>query len=613
MSFFLFIKQFVDMLYPYKILDYGMVILVVLLLAYQIALVRPDFRNHFSITDAIMLAYGILLTVSWIRSEGGYQTYFKVMSAFLLYFVGRIYYDRIKECYGSLVLASYLIVYLNLGKRMWNFGMKLWLVKDAGGDFYYNDTDMAFAMILAMVFIAMYARNSIIKLFTIFIVCPYMVFFSDAGIQMALMLAVYVVIGIYIVELVLRNQRLSGALLTIMVIGLLGVVVLLYAPVMGAIAQESVAGIFGSRLFDLGNMYSRYGEWQRVLQKCANGSVLQHVFGIDLGSHLVIQSMYIKIYYAAGYCGLLLALAAIISVMHYVVKVEDRKTFYLTVIMAILLLGSGVAVNSMESTQMSWFPMLFAGMVISSVQAQKGRIVGIVTGTIRPASQMGQLVVRDEKERLEQYLQGLRPLIESEAFSKLIFAENSNYGGDIFEGLQQSAEEHQTNLEYLSFQGNAEQACIHGKGYGEGEIMKYVFQHSELLKNEPYFVKITGRLQIDNIARLTSRLKKSGTYFNIPNPTRRDIYDTRIYAMPVKQFEEYFENEYERVMDRDGVFLEHVYTGILRDNNIYVSNFPLYPRIRGISGSGGLAYDYTEWKCKVKDLLCKMNYYKVKE
>ncbi len=29
MSFFLFIKQFVDMLYPYKILDYGMVILVI--------------------------------------------------------------------------------------------------------------------------------------------------------------------------------------------------------------------------------------------------------------------------------------------------------------------------------------------------------------------------------------------------------------------------------------------------------------------------------------------------------------------------------------------------------------------------------------------------------
>ena len=60
----------------------------------------------------------------------------------------------------------------------------------------------------------------------------------------------------------------------------------------------------------------------------------------------------------------------IISIMYYVMKVDDRKTFYLAVILAVLLLGSGVTVNSMESTQMSWFPMLFAGMVISSVQVE---------------------------------------------------------------------------------------------------------------------------------------------------------------------------------------------------------------------------------------------------
>lgn len=47
MSFFLFIKQFVDMLYPYQILDYGMVILVILLLAYQIALGQTGFPQPF--------------------------------------------------------------------------------------------------------------------------------------------------------------------------------------------------------------------------------------------------------------------------------------------------------------------------------------------------------------------------------------------------------------------------------------------------------------------------------------------------------------------------------------------------------------------------------------
>ena len=66
-----------------------------------------------------------------------------------------------------------------------------------------------------------------------------------------------------------------------------------------------------------------------------------------------------------------MAALLIANVMYYVVKVEDRKTFYLAVILAVLLLGSGVTVNSMEVTQMSWFPLLFSGMVISSVQVEK--------------------------------------------------------------------------------------------------------------------------------------------------------------------------------------------------------------------------------------------------
>jgi hypothetical protein len=372
MSFFLFAKQFVDMLYPHQILDYLMVILVVILLVYQTALVRPDIRSHFGITDGIILLLGILLTVTLFRSQGGYQTYFKVMSAFLMYFVGRIYYDRIKECYSALTLASYLIVYLNFGHRIWNFRGHLLQIKDAGGDWYYNDTDMAFAIVLAMVFIAMFAKNTIFKLVTIFLICPYMVFYSDAGIQMVLMIAVYVIIGIYILELIIRNRKVTGVLLSIMVLGLLGIVVLVYAPVLGIGQQEGILNLFTGRFLDQGNMYSRYVDWDQVLTRCRQEHLLTQVWGVGMGAEYSIQSLYLKIYYTLGYVGIGLSLLTIISILYYVMRVEDRKTFYLAVILAILLLGSGVTVNSMESTQMSWFPMLFAGMVISSVQAGEG-------------------------------------------------------------------------------------------------------------------------------------------------------------------------------------------------------------------------------------------------
>lgn len=373
MTFFLFAKQFVDLLYHYQILDYIMVVWVLLLLVYQIALVRPDIRNMFRPADGIVILLSLLLTAAFIRSGSGYQAYFKVMSAFLIYFVGRVYYDRVRECYGTLAVASYLVVYANLFERIYRFGFSLTKVKDAGGDLYYYDTDMAFAMILAMVFIAMFAKNSVLKLLTIFIVCPYMVFFSDAGIQMALMLAVYAIIVVYIMELVFENKKLSGILLTLMILGLIGIVAVIYLPVMGLSSSEFVAGLFQGRFFNNDNMYIRYAEWGRILDICEKKGMLAKLFGIGMGADISIQSLYIKIFYSLGFAGLGLTLLLIISIMYYVVKVNDRKTFYLAVIMAVLLLGSGVTVNSMETTQMSWFPLLFAGMVISSVQEERGQ------------------------------------------------------------------------------------------------------------------------------------------------------------------------------------------------------------------------------------------------
>lgn len=240
-------------------------------------------------------------------------------------------------------------------------------------------------------------------------------------------------------------------------------------------------------------------------------------------------------------------------------------------------------------------------------------MLAIVTGTIKPNEHMKQLTLRDSQERCRQYEEALLQLIESKAFQKIVFCENSNYGVEQFQHLIEKAKENAVELETLSFQGNIGKACEHGKGYGEGEIMEYVFQHSQLLKSESYFVKITGRLMVDNITIIVSRLKRTRIYFNIPNRTQRGVYDTRIYAMPKKTFEEDFLEQYEKVMDSKGVYLEYVYTGILRENNYKVYNFPSYPRIRGISGSGGIIYDYTEWKCWIKDILSKISYYKVRK
>lgn len=239
-------------------------------------------------------------------------------------------------------------------------------------------------------------------------------------------------------------------------------------------------------------------------------------------------------------------------------------------------------------------------------------MVAVITGTIKPADSVGQLSIKNEDERRQQYIDCLKFFIESGAFKKIVFCENSNYGNEQLMFLQKFAENNRVNLEILSFQGNIKEITRHGKGYGEGEIMSYVLKHSELVKKSQYLVKITGRMKVDNIKDIVALLKRNRTYFNIPNFTLNQLYDTRIYGMSIQQFEKYFENCYDEVWDDRGVYLEHIYTKILKEKKIKVMNFPRYPRIVGISGSTGLRYSYCEWKCKVKDILSLLGCYRVK-
>ena len=239
-------------------------------------------------------------------------------------------------------------------------------------------------------------------------------------------------------------------------------------------------------------------------------------------------------------------------------------------------------------------------------------MLGIITGTIKPNKDVGQLMLKDTTERLKQYRESIDFFIDSEAFDKIIFCDNSHYEMKEFFDLQRKAETKGIMLELLSFQGDNQGVKTQGKGYGEGEIMEYVMNHSKLVKKEFFFVKITGRLKIDNIKKIVQKLNADRIYFNIPNHIRKDMYDTRVYAMPIEIFRRNFQGKYNLVMDDKGNFLEYVYTNTLIEGKIRVTNFPRYPRIVGVSGSNGTVYGYTEWKCKVKDILSLLNCYKIK-
>jgi hypothetical protein len=238
-------------------------------------------------------------------------------------------------------------------------------------------------------------------------------------------------------------------------------------------------------------------------------------------------------------------------------------------------------------------------------------MVIVVTGTIAPDAKVGQLKIRDSSERLAQYKSGLERLLASGigAGTKVVFCDNSGFGTEEFEDLKAVAGANKVEFEAVSFAGDKEAVAAHGKGYGEGEIVDYVLDNSRLAHGEKYLIKITGRLLVDNIADIARRVREDRVYFNVPNIHRRDMYDTRLYAMPVSLYREVFSEAAGKVDDGAEYFLEYAFTDAVLDNNISVKNFPKYPRIKGVSGSGGNSYDYTEWKCKIRDFLSIFNIY----
>lgn len=381
MTLFLFFKQIVDMFYSYQALDYAMVVFVVLLCLYQLALVRPSFKRLQPV-DGLVALLAIMFSVSFLRNTNGYQNYFKVLSACLIYYCGRLYSERIKECYKSLVLASYFVVYMNFFHRIFRQGFKIFTGLNEAGEFFYYKTDLAFAMILASIFLYFLARRSILKYITLMLVIPYMVLYSSARTQQVLIFLIY-----FIFVLAHREKNFDGVTklnwkFVVSMTGMLflGVVALLIAPYMNFFQKFGMKwGLnISNGILTEANMQNRYYAWRDIILGFVKQPIGKQLFGIDFVSDVtfnndgsIAQSMYIKTLFSIGYIGCILVIVLICAFIINLRKLDqDRQTFYLSIAVGALFLGSGLTVSAHEFTQMSWFPMMFFGMVVTGLQPE---------------------------------------------------------------------------------------------------------------------------------------------------------------------------------------------------------------------------------------------------
>lgn len=223
----------------------------------------------------------------------------------------------------------------------------------------------------------------------------------------------------------------------------------------------------------------------------------------------------------------------------------------------------------------------------------------LMTATISPPT--GAVARSDLATRLTDYVSALEfyLALPRASFDRLVFVDNS--AGDVgpIEALARSTA-HDKTVEIISFSGN-DHPVQYGKAYGEFKLIDYGLSNSKLARGHDVFWKVTGRLQLINLAEIAAAL--AGPFdlacdlHNVPFVGSGSIsgsrsMDLRAFACSVQGYRELFEGLWrERTTGFDAGFFYHVVRGHLRGRFRIIPRFPLQPRFAGASGRHDRRYD----------------------
>lgn len=199
--------------------------------------------------------------------------------------------------------------------------------------------------------------------------------------------------------------------------------------------------------------------------------------------------------------------------------------------------------------------------------------------------------ITDVNERLSQYLNSIDFAINHyHLITDIVFCENTGYIFD-YTPLKEKALVNGKNLEIISFIGDYSQIEQKGKGFGEGEIIKYALNTSKILVECSTFFKLTGRLIVKNMDQIVATTRSENSFIYHPKTIYRmplDHIETFFYKVDKSIYTENLMDAYEEVDESRYRYLEHIFYERLF--NFDFQSFKLAPQISGISGTSGEFY-----------------------
>lgn len=153
------------------------------------------------------------------------------------------------------------------------------------------------------------------------------------------------------------------------------------------------------------------------------------------------------------------------------------------------------------------------------------------------------------------------------------------------------------NIECLFFMNDEKLVKKHGKGYGEGEIIRFALGASKYLKESNWFAKCTAKLWVKNFNTCIQEWNGSflckaffSNTFSL-RKTHLEYVDTRFYLASKSYYKKYFLEAHRYLGGNGGLSIEEAFLDIVITNDLKKILFKAPPIVSGVGGGSGMYYN----------------------
>jgi hypothetical protein len=218
----------------------------------------------------------------------------------------------------------------------------------------------------------------------------------------------------------------------------------------------------------------------------------------------------------------------------------------------------------------------------------------LLTASINPPNTKGiqRIAVAD---REDDYFNALKYYIEFGV--PIVFCDNSGYES---ERINKFCSAQQGRIEYLRFISSESHK---GKSHGEKEIFDFAHQHSSIIADADYILKLTGRLILENFSDMFAKLQQQDGYVFANFTKQLTFSDSRFFAYKKDFYHQYLQRVLETQLDDSNRFyfercLARAIHQLMGERDGF-QLLPVYPFFKGHNASTNRTYSKS-WLGKIK-------------